>query len=80
MTYETPRTDNPGANLPPVPGDSTGLAGAEGRATDAGADMETNELHAEGATCVRCGRAIGPADDVRHRLDGNYEHELCPRH
>ncbi len=39
--------------------------------------VETNELHSGGWTCARCGRTIGPEDDVRRTVSGAYEHEAC---
>ena len=41
-------------------------------------DFEENELHAEGQTCPRCGRAIAPGDEVRRTASGGYQHEVCP--
>jgi len=78
MTFETPRTDHPGAKLPPVPGEKTGRIDAEGAMTDVDADFETNELHAVGRTCVRCHGTITASQDVRRHLDGSYQHEICP--
>ena len=37
-----------------------------------------NELHAAGKVCARCGAAIQPGQDVRHRADGQWMHEVCP--
>jgi hypothetical protein len=39
---------------------------------------EDNELQAPGQTCARCGREIKPGEDVRHRADGRWMHEVCP--
>jgi len=50
---------------------------AEEHLVDAEADLETNELHSGGWTCARCGRTIGPEDDVRRTVSGAYEHEAC---
>ena len=41
--------------------------------------LESNELHAGGQTCTRCGREIKPGEDVRRTLSGTYQHEFCPR-
>jgi hypothetical protein len=40
-------------------------------------DFEENELHATGQTCARCGRPIGPRDEVRRTASGGYQHEYC---
>jgi hypothetical protein len=40
--------------------------------------LESNELHAGGQTCARCGRAIQPGEDVRRTLSGAYQHDFCP--
>ena len=41
-------------------------------------DPESNEAHAPGSVCPRCGVAIGAAEDVRRRADGQWVHEVCP--
>jgi hypothetical protein len=81
MTHdETPRTDHPaeGVDLP-LPGIGTAreIEEAQEAFVDATADLESNELHATGQTCARCGRVIGPADDVRRTASGAYQHEVC---
>lgn len=80
MSQETPRTDQPAATPPPIPGEDTAAnwATADTAMTDTDRDMETNELHKPGLTCARCGQPFAPADDVRRRFDGGYEHEMCP--
>ena len=40
-------------------------------------DLESNELHASGRVCARCGQAIRPEDDVRRTVRGTYQHEVC---
>ena len=40
-------------------------------------DFEENELHADGQTCARCGRAIAPGEEVRRTASGGYQHEYC---
>jgi hypothetical protein len=40
-------------------------------------DFEENELHADGQMCARCGRALGPRDEVRRTASGGYQHEYC---
>ncbi len=40
--------------------------------------LESNELHAGGKTCARCGREIQPGEDVRRTLSGAYQHDFCP--
>jgi hypothetical protein len=81
MSYEMPRTDHPGAKLPPVPGEdhAAALVDAEGQMTDADSDFETNELHADGRTCVVCHATITATQEVRRHLDGSYQHEICPK-
>ena len=77
---QTPRTDRPaeGVDLP-LPGIKTAhdIQDARERLVDADADLETNELHAGGQACARCGRAIRPEDDVRRTASGAYQHEVC---
>jgi hypothetical protein len=43
----------------------------------ADADLESNELHASGRICARCGRPIQPDDEVRRNAKGSYQHEDC---
>jgi hypothetical protein len=82
MQDETPRTDHPaeGVDLP-LPGIQTArdMQAAEEQLTDIGIDLESNELHAGGRTCARCGQTIGPGEDVRRTASGAYQHEICPR-
>ncbi|MGE5285850.1 MAG: hypothetical protein ACM3ML_01335 [Micromonosporaceae bacterium] len=77
---ETPRTDHPaeGRNLP-LPGIKTAhdIQEADERLMDADADIESNELHAGGRICARCGQVIRPGDDVRRTASGAYKHEVC---
>ena len=77
---ETPRTDHPaeGVDLP-LPGIQTArdIQSAQERFVDAGADIESNELRAGGQVCARCGRVIGPDEDVRRTGSGGYKHEGC---
>jgi hypothetical protein len=77
---ETPRTDHPagGVNLP-LPGIQTAndIQAAQEHLIDPETDPETNELHAAGWTCARCGQTIRPEDDVRRTLSGAYQHEVC---
>jgi len=81
MQEETPRSDHPaeGHNLP-LPGIQTAhdMQDAEQNLTDAGFDLESNELHATGRTCARCGQTITAAQDVRRTASGAYQHEICP--
>jgi hypothetical protein len=82
MQEETPRSDHPaeGHNLP-LPGIQTAhdMQDAEQNLTDAGFDLESNELHATGRTCARCGQTIAADQDVRRTASGAYQHEICPR-
>jgi len=81
MQDETPRTDHPaeGVDLP-LPGIQTAhdMQAAEEQLTDIGIDLESNELHAGGRTCARCGQTIHPDQDVRRTVSGAYQHEICP--
>jgi hypothetical protein len=76
----TPRTDHPaeGVDLP-LPGIQTAhdIQDAQEH-LDTDADLESNELHASGRTCARCGQTIRPEDDVRRTASGAYQHEFCP--
>ena len=78
---QTPRTDNPaeGVNLP-LPGIKTAhdMEEAEEHLLDTGAEFESNELHAGGRTCARCGRTIQPDEDVRRTASGALQHDTCP--
>jgi hypothetical protein len=83
---QEPRSDHPaeGANLPP-PGiqttPDTEEAGEHLLSPDArfdSAELESNELHAGGQTCARCGRTFQPGEDVRRTLSGAYQHDFCP--
>jgi hypothetical protein len=77
----TPRTDHPaeGVNLP-LPGVKTAhdMADAEAHLLGTEAQLESNELHASGRTCARCGQTIDPEEDVRRTASGAYQHEFCP--
>lgn len=78
---QTPRTDRPpgGVDLP-LPGIKTArdVQDAREHLADPDVDFETHELHAGGRRCARCGRAIGPQEDVRRTASGAYQHEFCP--
>ena len=41
-------------------------------------DPESNEAHATGQVCERCGQVITAVQDVRRRPDGQWVHEECP--
>ena len=83
MQDETPRSDHPaeGVDLP-LPGIQTArdMQDAEQNLTEAGIDLESNELHAGGRTCARCGQTIRPDEDVRRTASGAYQHEFCEPH
>jgi hypothetical protein len=51
---------------------------AEEHVADTDFDLEDNELHKAGQTCIRCGRVIKAGEDVRRAASGGYEHEFCP--
>lgn len=81
MQEETPRSDHPaeGHNLP-LPGIQTAhdMEAAEEQLVITGLDPESNELHAAGRTCARCGQTISADQDVRRTASGAYQHEICP--
>ena len=78
---QEPRTDHPaeGVNLP-LPGIQTAhdIQEAEEQLVSADFDLESNELHASGQTCARCGRKFQPGEDVRRTVSGAYQHDFCP--
>jgi hypothetical protein len=78
---QEPRTDRPaeGVNLP-LPGIQTAhdMEEAEEQLVSADFDLESNELHASGQTCARCGRKFQPGEDVRRTVSGAYQHDFCP--
>jgi hypothetical protein len=78
---QEPRTDRPaeGVDLP-LPGVKTAhdMEDAGEHMLSPDAVLETNELHAGGQTCARCGREIRPGEDVRRTLSGAYQHDFCP--
>jgi hypothetical protein len=41
-------------------------------------EPESNEAHAPGQVCERCGAVITASDDVRRLPDGRWIHEVCP--
>ena len=41
-------------------------------------DAESNEAHAPGSVCERCGQIITATQDARRRPDGQWVHEECP--
>jgi hypothetical protein len=41
-------------------------------------DPESNEAHAAGQVCERCGQVITGQQDARLRPDGRWVHEECP--
>ena len=45
---------------------------------DESGDYDSNELHAAGQTCARCGQAIERGQDVQRHIDGQWVHEVCP--
>jgi len=78
---QEPRTDRPaeGVNLP-LPGIQTAhdIQEAEEQLVSTDFDLESNELHASGQTCARCGRKFQPGEDVRRTASGAYQHDFCP--
>jgi hypothetical protein len=78
---KTPRLDDPASDAHiPIPGIQTAhdVEAAEEHFLSSDADIDSNELHATGRVCARCGRAIQPGEDVRRTANGGYQHELCP--
>jgi len=41
-------------------------------------EWDSNELHAAGQVCARCGAVIQRGQDARLRADGRWAHEICP--
>lgn len=77
---KTPRTDRPAGGVDlPLPGIQTAhdMEEAEEHFLSADADLDSNELHASGQVCARCGRTLRPEDDVRRLASGAYQHEDC---
>ena len=78
---QEPRSDRQaeGVDLP-LPGVKTAyeMENAEERLVNPDAVLESNELHAGGQTCARCGRKFQPGEDVRRTLSGAYQHDFCP--
>ena len=75
-----PRMDDPARDAHiTLPGEQQAVhAGeAEEHLLDPDADLESNELHASGRVCARCGQAFRPQDDVRRTPSGTYQHEVC---
>jgi len=77
---KTPRMDDPARDAHvPVPGIQTAhdMEAAEEHFLSSDADIGSNELHASGRVCARCGQEIRPDEDVRRTASGRYQHELC---
>jgi hypothetical protein len=77
---KTPRLDDPARDAHiPLPGIQTAqdMEAAEEHFLSSDADIDSNELHASGRVCARCGQAIQPGEDVRRTTSGSYQHELC---
>ncbi len=76
----TPRADRPaeGGDLP-IFGIEAGreIEEAQEHFVDVHADLESNELHAAGRTCARCGQLIQPGEDARKTVSGSFQHEFC---
>ena len=76
----TPRMDDPARDAHvPIPGIQTAhdVEAAEEHFLSSGADIDSNELHATGRVCARCGKEIAPGEDVRRTAGGSFQHELC---
>ena len=78
--YQTPRTDHPAEAVDlPLPGIKTtrDIQDAQEHLLSPDAELESNELHASGQTCARCGQTIHPDEEVRRTAGGAYQHEIC---
>ena len=77
---EAPRSDRTAAVVPPIPGEGMAAQAqdADQALVDADADFDSNELHARGKVCARCGKPIQAGEDARRTASGSYQHELCP--
>ncbi len=76
----TPRMNDPATDAHiPLPGIKTAhdMGEAEEYFLSPDVDLESNELHADGRVCERCGQRIRPEDDVRRTVRGRYQHEVC---
>ena len=77
----TPRMDDPARDAHiPLPAEQAAHATeeAEEHLLTPDIDLESNELHASGRVCARCGQPFRPGDDVRRTARGTYQHEVCP--
>ena len=54
------------------------MQNAAERLINSDAVLESNELHASGKSCARCGRTFQPGEDVRRTPSGAYQHDTCP--
>jgi hypothetical protein len=80
MPDNTPRVDDPARDAHiPLPGIQTAhdMGEAEEHFLNPDVELVSNELHASGQVCARCGQPIRPADDVRRTVRGTYQHEVC---
>jgi len=78
---KVPRMDDPARDAHiTVPGEQTArdIGESEEHFLIPAADLESNELHASGRVCERCGRIMNLQDDVRRTARGTYQHEACP--
>ena len=75
-----PRIDDPARDAHiPLPGEKTAhdMEAAGEHFLNPDIDLKSNELHAGGRVCARCGQAFRPLDDVRRTPSGTYQHEVC---
>jgi hypothetical protein len=83
MSYDfhAPHSDRIAADPPPIPGEETGPAieAAQELYTDPNVDLDDNDLHAMGETCVTCHQTITAHQAVIRHLNGTFQHEMCPR-
>jgi hypothetical protein len=78
---QEPRTDRPAEDVTPPKVDlqsAQEVKEFEKQLVAADFDLESNELHASGQTCARCGRSFQPGEDVRRTASGAYQHDFCP--
>ena len=77
----TPRMDDPARDAHiTLPGEQQAhnAGEAEEHFLNPDVDLKSNELHATGRVCARCGQPFHPGDDVRKTARGTYQHEVCP--
>jgi hypothetical protein len=80
MPDDAPRMNDPATDAHiPLPGIKSAhdMGEDEAHFLSQDVELESNELHASGRVCARCGQPFRPEDDVRRTLRGTYQHEVC---